>query len=351
MNVGIIEGFYGEDWGWPTRMAYLDFMADRGLKFFIYAPKGDAYLRSRWTECHSAETMDAMASFGEACRNRGIAFGIGLTPLSLHETWDADGRKTLSERIDAFKPLHLDILAILFDDMRGDMPHLANTQADMVKTVVDSGAAKRHIMCPTYYCDPGILDRLFGERPKDYLKDLGTALDQGVDVFWTGPKVLSTTYPDAHLDAIGQLLGRKPFIWDNYPVNDGPRMSRHLHLRAPHRPASILQGVSGLAINPMIQPYLSQIPIDAMSRSLSGHDDGDATQATLRALEHNLPADLAASLKRDWQSFQDAGLDELQEHTKKAALTYAQINHPAAQEIARWLKGEYIVSADILTDE
>ena len=31
---------------------------------------------------------------------------------------------------------------------------------------------------------------------------------------------------------IGEAMRRKPFLWDNYPVNDGPRMSQFLHLRA-----------------------------------------------------------------------------------------------------------------------
>jgi len=351
MNLGIIEGFYGETWGWAARHDHLEFMAQRGLEFFIYAPKGDTHLRHRWREEHPAEDMDALGAFGEACARSGIQFGVGLTPYALHEKWQTQGRQDLRARLDTLKKLNLDVLGILFDDMRGDIPNLAATQADMLKFVADCGVAKHLLMCPTYYTDSPILDRLFGSRPDGYLRDLGAGLDDHVHVFWTGPKVVSTAYPTAHLDQVADALGRRPFIWDNYPVNDGPRMSQFLHLAAPDRPAEVTSRVAGLAINPMNQAWLSRIPMDAMARSLTGHDDGDQAQATAASIDRTLPPGLAARLKEDWPVFQSRGLDNLSTVERDALrLSYAQFDHPAARELVRWLNGEYAVSADILTD-
>ena len=88
--------------------------------------------------------------------------------------------------------------------MPGAFPQLAKTQVEIVSEATAHGVSKRYIMCPTYYSDAPILDRLFGARPADYLSALGNALDPAVSVFWTGPKVVSDTYPDSHLDNVAE---------------------------------------------------------------------------------------------------------------------------------------------------
>ena len=351
MQLGIIEGFYGEEWGWAERTSILPFMVRNNMSFFMYAPKGDAHLRSQWHTEHPESQTRAFKLFGEQCRTHGIKLGLGLTPYALHNNWAQDGRRTLEKRLKSLAHLKLDALAILFDDMPGDLPNLARIQGDMLKLVADSGVAEHILMCPTYYSDAPILDRLFGQRPKDYLPTLGQALDPAIDVFWTGPNVLSSEYTPTHLRQVADRLGRKPFIWDNYPVNDGPRMSRFLHLRAPKRPSEIVEDVSGLAINPMNQPNLSRIPLHAMAQSLNGRNKGNIEMQTFAALKSELPPDLAHALCEDFDAFQTKGLDGLGAATKKALiLKYGAWNHPAALELCRWLQGDYVVSADILTD-
>ena len=74
--------------------------------------------------------------------------------------------------------------------------------------------------------------RVFGRRPDHYLEELGTRLDPSIDVFWTGEEVCARALGVGHLARVAGQLGRKPVLWDNYPVNDGKRMSQFLHLRA-----------------------------------------------------------------------------------------------------------------------
>ena len=111
-------------------------------------------------------------------------------------------------------------------------------------------------MCPTYYSDAEVLDKVFGRRPPGYLEELGKALDPEVEVFWTGSEVCSKNYPADHLAQVTARLGRRPVVWDNYPVNDGPRMCRRLHLGAPDRPGTLREDVAGIFLNPMNQSYL-----------------------------------------------------------------------------------------------
>jgi len=110
-----------------------------------------------------------------------------------------------------------------------------------------------------------------------------------------------------------------------------------------------------VAINPMNQPWLSRIPLNAMAQGMKGKNDmGEKqtrSQLTQRSIRKLFPAELAENLCRDWQSFQDSGLDGLSEQEKTKLLeVYGQLTHPAAKEVTRWLTGEYLVSKDILTD-
>ncbi|MFT5685280.1 MAG: hyaluronoglucosaminidase [Myxococcota bacterium] len=351
MSLGIIEGFYGETWGWRARTAALPFLAEAGFTFFIYAPKSDRRLRREWRTAHNPGDAKDLRDFGAACRAVGIGFGVGLTPLALHEEWDGDGRADLERRLSTLKSLRLDWLGVLFDDMRGDMPRLAQTQADIVKVVADAGVADNLMMCPTYYSDASILDRLFGDRPAGYLGELGRAMDNEVGICWTGEKVVSETYTATHLDRVANEMGQKPLIWDNYPVNDGPRMSRFLHLAAPDRGSDILPRVDGLMMNPMNQSWLSRIPMLAAAESLQGRGSGSVDGDTARAIRRLLPVGLAGQLTADWRAFQETGMEKISTVERDELIgIYTGFDHPAAAEIVRWLKGDYAVSSEILTD-
>ena len=344
MRLGIIEGFYGDDWGWSARADSLPFLQEHHFEFFIYAPKSDRHLRKLWRERHPDAVAQSLRNFAQQCSDAGIMPGVGLTPLELHEAPGTQGRDALRRRVVQLHELGVRVLAVLFDDMRGDVPNLARTQAELVHVAADAATFDQVIMCPTYYTDSSILDRLFGERPPQYLHELGSALDPAIEVFWTGPKVLSESYPRDHIDRVTAELGRKPFIWDNYPVNDGPRMSKHLHLRTPDRPRELFEGISAIAINPMNQSWLSRIPLLAMSRTL--RDD-----AAIDAIEHLLPTELARALRNDADTFQDAGLGEIDDDARQQFVAkYEVFDHPAAREIVDWLQGRYTVSQDILTD-
>ena len=351
MSYGVIEGFYGETWGWSGRQAALPFLEEQGFSFFLYAPKADRRLRREWRQPHSAADAKDIRDFAADCRRHGLEFGVGLSPYGLHEDWDGAGRVALGKKLKSLEKLRLDWLGVLFDDMPGALPALAQTQGDIVKFVADAGVADTLMMCPTYYSEASILDRLFGQRPHDYLSDLGAALDDEVMVCWTGQSIVSERYPSSHLDAVANQLGRRPFIWDNYPVNDGPRMSRFLHLKAPDRDRGMLRRVAGLAVNPMNQSHLSRVPLQALAQRLQGRGSGSADARTDAAIDALHPEGLAAQLRADRRTFQEDGLDGMSRGEKAELIAaYSAHQHPAATEVVRWLKGDYIVSAAILTD-
>ena len=94
------------------------------------------------------------------------------------------------------------------------------------------------IFCPSAYTT--------GEAEKhlDYIKKIAD-LDPDIFVFWTGPSVCSSTITAKDAAQFAAWVGRKPIIWDNYPVNDmfpwrpllAPVKGRSADLEAPS-PAS-----------------------------------------------------------------------------------------------------------------
>ena len=213
----------------------------------------------------------------------------------------------------------------------------------------EQSSAGRLLCCPSYYSDDPILDVAFGERPAFYLEALGRLLDPSILVMWTGEEVVSREYSPGHLARVAHALGRKPFLWDNYPVNDGPRMSQHLHLRGfTGRPASIATQIAAHGINPASQPLLSRVPLLTLAESYAKGEAYDYLAAFGRAAREILGEDLAARLAKDILVLQDRGLDRLGERKATLKARYAAFEHPAAREICLWLDGYWSVTDDLV---
>ena len=345
-ELGLIEGFFGKPWSWAERREAVQFLAPRGFGFYLYAPKADAFLRRRWREPYPEAGLAALAAFSGECRAAGQRFGVGLSPFELHLHPGRDWQEALSAKLAQLDEAGIDDLALLFDDMRGDIGELAERQAAIVDFAAQRTGATRILCCPSYYSDDPVLDAAFGERPPLYLEQLGRLLDPAIGIMWTGPEVVSREYTPGHLDRVAGILGRKPFLWDNYPVNDGARMSRHLHLRAfTGRPAAIGDHVAAHGINLASQPVLTRIPALTLVESYARGEAYEYVVAFDRAAVAVLGDELADRIGRDLLALQDRGLDGL-DADRRASLRelYAPFGHPAAREILAWLDGEWEVS-------
>ncbi|MFE8072535.1 beta-N-acetylglucosaminidase domain-containing protein [Marinobacteraceae bacterium S3BR75-40.1] len=345
-ELGIIEGFYGPLWSWSDRTHLMQTLASSGYGFYLYAPKADPYLRRRWHEPHPETEANALAAFADACREQGVRFGVGLSPFEIFNRFDSQARQSLADKLAFLDRIGIQELAILFDDMTGQTAELAVEQARIMHWVAERTGAETLTLCPTYYSDDPVLDRVFGAPPANYLETLGQSLDPAIRVFWTGEEVCSREISPGHLKRVAQALGRKPLLWDNYPVNDGDRMSNHLHLRGfTGRPAANAEHLAGHAINPALQPHLTLIPaltLEASYRQGPDYEYGKAFhEAAVRVVGHAL----ADSLRADLLLLQDAGLGRLSSDKKQAlAEKYAGHEHPAAREVVAWLRGDYHVT-------
>ena len=348
-ELGLIEGFFGRPWAWAQRDEAVGVLAPHGYRFYLYAPKADAFLRRRWQEPHPEAELAELAAFRETCRQRGVRFGIGLSPFELHLHPDRGWQDRLAAKLAHLAQLKPDDLAILFDDMRGDVADLAERQAAIVHFAAERGVAERLLCCPSYYSDDPILDAAFGSRPPFYLEQLGRLIDPAIRILWTGEEVCAREFSPGHLARVAGQLRRKPFLWDNYPVNDGARMARHLHLRAfTGRPAAIAPHIAGHGINPSSQPVLSRIPALTLAESYARGDAYEYGAAFDRAARAVLGDDLAGSVARDLLALEDRGLDRLGDRRATLRTRYAAFDHPAAREIVAWLDGHWAVTDELV---
>jgi hyaluronoglucosaminidase len=352
IELGIIEGYYGRAWSASERARVVSTLAPHGYRFFLHAPKAAASLRRRWREPFAPEELEALAALADHCRGCGMRFGVGLSPNGFDASRAGEDWRWLADRLAILDAaLAPDDLALLFDDIRGDDPTLADRQADLLAFVAGRTRAQRLYVCPTYYSDDPVLDRVFGRRPADYLERLGRRLDPAIRVFWTGEEVCAREIGQAHLREVAQRLGRVPVLWDNYPVNDGARMSHVLHLRAfTGRPATNAAHLAAHAINPALQPTLGCIPAITLAER---YRVGEATYAYGAAFEracHLVLGDAALvdAVRGDLLRLQDTGLDRLGEEHAALRARYAAFNHPAAREIVEWLDGGWSITDEIV---
>ena len=339
-ELGVIEGYFGHPWRHGDRKQVLTRLSALGFTFFHYAPKADAFLRRRWREPHPDAALVELAELSGHCRALGLRFGVGLSPYELYRDFSGPAKASFIAKVRSLDTIGLDDLAILFDDTRGDMPHLAALESEIVHTAMANTRASRVLMCPTYYSDDCMLDVVFGQRPEGYLDELGRRLDPGVAVYWTGEEICTREFSPGHLTRVGDSLQRRPTLWDNYPVNDGPLMSRFLHLRGfTGRPGVIGTHIAAHAINPALQPYLTLIPaatVAASYREGTGYRYMHVFRTAACALAGSALADM---LEVDLHALQDRGLDHLGDERERLRQRYAAVDHPMAAEVVRWLAG------------
>ncbi|MDZ7825289.1 MAG: beta-N-acetylglucosaminidase domain-containing protein [Gammaproteobacteria bacterium] len=340
---GIIEAFYGPPWTNEERRTVIRTLGPLGFSFYHYAPKADPQVREDWRKTWTDEQARALAGLRDESRSVGMTFGLGISPAGLQRGFGDEDQRDLGRRLEQINEIGPGHLIVLFDDERGDLSNLAERQAGIMDFVAERAEVDRLYCCPTYFSDDPLLDELFGQRPPGYLEALGHLLDPAIRIYWTGPRICSDTLAADHLQDIIRRLGRKPALWDNYPVDDRPDMIRHLHLRPfTDRLIGLETMITDHAANPALQAHLSLIPLLTLAPRFHVGPDRDAETAFREAAREILGPELAEVLETDLPQLQDRGLEQLDEREQQILRQrYETFDHPAAREIIRWLDGGY----------
>ena len=114
---------------------------------------------------------------------------------------------------------------VAFDDMEiaeGQGKALAEKHAEACRTIheylkaIDPACVV--YFCPVPYGGPNAKRGYVFSPTEDaeiYLKTIGEKLPQDVLVYWTGLDVFSPEVDTATTDIYAEMVGRKPFFWDN----------------------------------------------------------------------------------------------------------------------------------------
>jgi protein O-GlcNAcase/histone acetyltransferase len=294
---GVIEGFYGPPWTDAERLGAFETLSGLGLDTYVYAPKDDLSLRTLWREPYDATRAEALRRLIDASLRQDVQFVWGVSPgLDIRYADDGDLAR-LHARLEQLLALGCRRFALLFDDVPDRLDardlarwgSLAAAQAHAVNACHSwlrrRDSAARLAMCPTAYCERMSRAGLGGPG---YLEALGRLLDPAIDVFWTGPDIISREISPAHAREVRALLRRKPLIWDNLHANDydGRRM-----FCGPYagRDTALLDDVAGILSNPNCEWPLNAIPLRTLAGFVRAGGTWDARRAYLdgvRAWSH-----------------------------------------------------------------
>ena len=184
----------------------------------------------------------------------------------------------------------------------------------------------------------------------NYLEVIADKTPEDIAIAWTGPKVISPIIESEHLDEVTELLKRKPYLWENFFANDGPKNCKFLKIK-PYtgRDRYLLSSSEAFAFNLMNQPELSKIVFLASKYVLV--DGASADVALEKALFNLCTGDLAKFIIDHREDFLVKGIDALTEAEKKdLGDELLSIHDSAAVEIRDWLLGKYTVGSECLTD-
>lgn len=345
---GVIEGFYGDPWTTAQRVSMLDFMSKHHLNTYVYAPKDDPYQRKQWSQLYpqpqEMKTLVASAAAHDIAFVYSISPGLPAPIAGEGTTQDdinrsitfssQEDRNKLAAKIDQLRSLGVHEFLLSFDDVQETLKpadrnvYGTNLAAAHVSVANDLYQREKRVdpnfelwFAPTTYY--GVDDNL-------YWQTIRNQLDPSIPVIWTGDWVLNQTITSAQADQVAHLLGRKPLLWDNYPVNDYTYVVK----KAPQLLLGPLEGrssdlpahLAGYIANPMIQPESSKVAIATIGeylfnpaayqpytawknalRSLDGIGDAGAWQlfssyaqeSTLRTVSN---PDFAAMVKTYWNA-------------------------------------------------
>uniref|UniRef100_A0A8C0F899 protein O-GlcNAcase n=1 Tax=Bubo bubo TaxID=30461 RepID=A0A8C0F899_BUBBB len=228
MNVAEEEenGFYGRPWVMEQRKELFRRLQKWGLNTYLYAPKDDYKHRMFWREMYSVEEAEQLMTLISAAREHEIEFIYAISP-GLDITFSNPKEvSTLKRKLDQVSQFGCRSFALLFDDIDHNMcaadkevfSSFAHAQVSITNEIYQYlGEPDTFLFCPTEYCGTFCYPNV-AQSP--YLRTVGEKLLPGIEVLWTGPKVVSKDIPVESIEEVSKIIRRAPVIWDNIHAND-----------------------------------------------------------------------------------------------------------------------------------
>ncbi|XP_033835103.1 protein O-GlcNAcase isoform X1 [Periophthalmus magnuspinnatus] len=223
---GVVEGFYGRPWTMEQRKELFRREQKWGLNTYLYAPKDDYKHRMFWRELYSVEEAEQLMTLIGSAKEHGIEFIYAISP-GLDITFSNQKEvSALKRKLDQVTHFGCKSFALLFDDIDHNMcpadkevfSSFAHAQVSITNEIYQYlGEPQTFLFCPTEYCGTFCYPNV-SQSP--YLHTVGEKLLPGIDVLWTGPKVVSKDITVESIEEVSKILRRAPVIWDNIHAND-----------------------------------------------------------------------------------------------------------------------------------
>eukprot|EP00066_Takifugu_rubripes_P029805 XP_011619071.1 PREDICTED: protein O-GlcNAcase-like isoform X2 [Takifugu rubripes] len=266
---GVVEGFYGRPWTMEQRTELFKREQKWGLNTYLYAPKDDYKHRMYWRDLYTAEEAELRALMA-AARQHGINFIYAISP-GLDMTFSSSrDTSSLKRKLDQVKQFGCSSFALLFDDIESEMcpadkrafSSFAHAQAVVTNEVYQHlEEPESFLFCPTDYCAAYCTPNV---SQSAYLKTVGEELLPGIDVLWTGPKVVSHKISVESIEEVSAVLRRAPVIWDNIHANDYDPQRLFL---GPYKDRSteLIPKLRGVLTNPNCEFYPNFVAIHTLA--------------------------------------------------------------------------------------
>lgn len=270
------------------------------LCYSIY-PESAADWRQDYTPQHVAEMKDLVTRANDKGVTICLSFNPGIwskPPLnhSSEEDYQAAWRK-----VQMAHSIGIQWIALCLDDISKEMVPADKEKYGTLQVAQVAYAnrlwqdmqkfdpAMRLIFCPSAYTTEDM------EKYPDYTAYVGENLARGIDIFWTGPTVCSVTISVADAQHAEKHFKRKPFIWDNYPVNDMFGATwRPLLAPLKGRDAQLASATAGILFNPMKQWEINRIPMVSVANYLADPINYKASEQIDKTLQEFTPEERPA---------------------------------------------------------
>lgn len=279
---GVIEGFYGNPWSHKDRLRQFEFYGCNKLNIYVYGPKDDPYHRAHWRDPYPQDEAARLKELVQEAHRNKVQFVWAVHPGGDIQ-WNLKDSMAVCQKLEWMYELGVRTFAVFFDDIWGEGSK-ADKQAGLLNYVTDNFVRKHSdvqplIMCPTQY------NKAWSGG--DYLSTLGTRMYPEVRVMWTGNSVVDMIERD-DMEWINKQLGRKAFIWLNYPVNDYCQ-SRMLMGKTYGNGLDINEMVSGFCSNPMEYAEASKVSLYSIADYTWNMPQYDAERSWQQAITELMP--------------------------------------------------------------
>ena len=281
---GVVEGFYGNAWSYDDRVSQFEFYGRNKLDTYIYGPKDDPYHRGKWRELYPAEEAARMKALNDEAKRNKVKFVWGIHPAGDH-SWQDDDNIATVRKFEQMYDLGFRNFAIFFDDVFGT--HADGKKHAEYMDYIMKNFVKKHFDVETLLMCPSLYNKKWEPRfQPTYLEDI-SVMDPFIQVMWTGNSVVDMINVE-DMDWVNPRIGRKAFIWLNYPVTD--YCIDHM-LLGPFtgNDKEVAGMVSGFTANPMEYAEASKISLAGTADFLWNPIDYNAAEAWDKAIVDLVP--------------------------------------------------------------